>query len=191
VGRFVALHVRAAPSRDPHVPNRILAMTSPRHAPAAIAVLAAVALGSAGCSGGVRLPRIPSPPAVPTPTAQRAPTTEVYQPLDARQRINDHASRLADGIARWREVRGQGLPQSMRDLALTTAADGRPAFTEILKDHWFQPYAYSPLDEASGRFQLASAGPNGQFGDGDDLTVTRMPGDPRIETYGFTQHPGG
>jgi hypothetical protein len=133
---------------------------------------------------------VPPPPAVPTPSAGRAPTTEVNHPLSPRQRIDDHAARLADGVARWREVKGGGMPQSLRDLTLTLAADGRPCFSEVLKDHWFQPYAYTVLDERGGRFQLASAGQNGRFGDGDDLTATRGPGDPRVETYGFTAHAG-
>jgi hypothetical protein len=119
-----------------------------------------------------------------------SPTTGVEHPLDPQPRLDDHAQRLADGIARWREVRGQRLPGSVRDLALTIALDGEPCFTEILKDHWEHPYAYSPIDDASGRFQLASAGPNGQFGDGDDLRTERFPGDPRVRTYGFTWHVG-
>ena len=145
------------------------------------------ALVLAGCSGGMALP---PPPVVPTPAANRAPTTAVNHPLSARQRIDDHAARLADGVARYREVSGSAMPQSMRDLAITMGADGRPCFTEILKDHWFQPYAYSVVDERSGRFQLTSAGANGQFGDGDDLTAVRGPGDARVETYGFTARAG-
>jgi hypothetical protein len=120
----------------------------------------------------------------------RSPTTEVYHPLDPNARINDHAQRLADGVARWREVKQGGLPLNLRDLALTMAADGEPCFTEILKDHWYHPYAYVRLDERSGRFALVSAGQNGGLGDGDDLHVERGPGDPRVRTYGYTWHMG-
>jgi hypothetical protein len=155
--------------------------------PLSVAVASALSLLLGACSGGLR---VPSMPAAAAPSTGHAPTTEVSHDLSARQRIDDHAARLGDGIARFREVKGDVLPQTLRELALTMAADGRPCFTEILKDHWFQPYAYSPLDERSGRFQLASAGPNGQFGDGDDLTATGQPGDPRTETYGFTRHSG-
>ena len=56
--------------------------------------------------------------------------------------------------------------------------------------HWYHPYAYVRLDDASGRFALVSAGPNGTLGDGDDLRVDRGPGDPRVRTYGFTWHQG-
>src|SRR5438093_11909262 len=129
-----------------------------------------------------------SPPATLAPGAGDAPTTEVNHPLSARQRLEDHANRLADGIARYREVNGARLPGTMRELALTVAADGKPCFTEVLKDHWWQPYAYAPLDEASGRFRLASAGPNGTFGDGDDLTTVRLPGDAGVEPYGVARH---
>ncbi len=132
----------------------------------------------------------PPPPAVGAPVAGYAPKTEVSHDLGARQRIEDHVARLGDGIARYREVKGERLPQTLRELSLTLAADGRPCFTEVLKDHWYQPYAFSALDERSGRFQLASAGPNGQFGDGDDLSASGGPGDPRMETYGFTRHAG-
>jgi|GEM_PF-3173120 len=145
------------------------------------------ALVVAGCANG---PSLPPPPLVPSPAANRAPTTDVNHPLAPRQRLDDHASRLADGIARYREVSGSALPQTLRDLAITMAADGRPCFTEVLKDHWFQPYAYTTVEPTSGRFQLTSAGPNGQFGDGDDLTVVRGPGDGRIETYGYTARAG-
>ena len=140
------------------------------------AALAAVAvLALAACTSGVNT---------------HSPTTEVYHPLDPVTRINDHAQRLADGIARWREVKGGGLPLSIRDLALTMAADGQSCFTEILKDHWYHPYAYVRLDDQRGTFSLVSAGPNGALGDGDDLQVQRGPGDPRVRTYGYTWHMG-
>lgn len=119
-----------------------------------------------------------------------SPTTEVEHPLDPRPRLDDHAQRLADGIARFREVKGPRLPLTVRDLALTMAADGESCFTEILKDHWYHPYSYSPVDDASGRFLLISAGPDGQFGDGDDVRAERGPGDPRVRTYGFTWRQG-
>ena len=140
-----------------------------------LATFAVAALALAGCTTGVNT---------------RGPTTEVYHPLDPNTRINDHAQRLADGVARWREVKGGGLPLSVRDLALTMAADGQSCFTEILKDHWYHPYAYVRLDDASGQFALVSAGPNGTLGDGDDLRVARGPGDPRVRTYGYTWHQG-
>lgn len=150
-------------------------------------VAPSLALVLAACAGA---PSLPPPPLVPSPVAGRAPTTEVNHPLSPRQRIDDHAARLGDGVARYREVSNAAMPQSLRDLALTMGADCRPCFTEILKDHWFQPYAYAVVDERAGRFQLTSAGPNGQFGDGDDLTAVRGPGDARVETYGFTAHAG-
>ena len=142
--------------------------------PLVLASTVLVALASAGCTSGLG----------------GSPTTSVQHALDPHPRLDDHAQRLADGVARWREVRGPSLPGSQRDLALTIAADGQPCFTEILKDHWAHPYAYSPIEPGSGRFLLASAGANGQFGDGDDLRVERHPGDPRVRTYGFTWHPG-
>lgn len=172
------------------------------------AFCAFAALASAGCSAlpalpsppplptislptpSLPTPSVPAPPLVPSPMAGRAPTTEVSNALGPRERLDAHASRLADGVARYREVSGGGMPQSLRDLALTMAADGRPCFTEILKDHWFQPYAYAVVDERAGRFQLASAGQNGQFGDRDDLAAVRGPGDARVETYGFTARAG-
>ena len=118
----------------------------------------------------------------------KTPTTEMSHPLDPQQRINDHAQRLADGIARYLEVKGH-TPLTQRDLALAIANDGQPCFTEILKDHWWHPYAYAPLD-TRGRFQLVSAGPNGLLGDGDDLRVDRGPGDASVRTYGYSWHPG-
>ena len=112
----------------------------------------------------------------------RTPTTEISHTLGPQERINDHAQRLADGVARYREVKGH-MPLTQRDMALAIAADGQPCFTEILKDHWWHPYAYAPLSEAGGRFQLVSAGPDGLLGDGDDLRVERGP-------YGYTWHQG-
>lgn len=150
----------------------------------------------AACAGGPSIPvppmpRIPAPAASLSPGGGRAPTTEIVHELGPRERLNDHASRLADGVARWREVNGGAhMPQSVRDLTLTMAADGSPCFSEVLKDHWFQPYAYSVVNEGAGQFQLASAGPNGRFGDGDDLSVVRGPGDPRTESYGYTPRAG-
>jgi hypothetical protein len=155
--------------------------------PLSVAVASALSLLLGACASGLQAPSMPAAPAT---AAGHAPTTEISHDLSARQRIDDHAVRLGDGIARFREVKGDRMPQTLRELALTLAADGRPCFTEILKDHWFQPYAYSPRDERAGRFQLTSAGPNGQFGDGDDLSASGQSGDPRIETYGFTFHPG-
>lgn len=125
-----------------------------------------------------------------TACAGRTPTTAVSHPLDAPTRLNDHATRLADGIARYREVMGSEMPASIRDLSLTVGRDGKSCFTENLKDQWFHPYAYSPVSDAAGTFQLASAGPDGQFGSGDDLQVSRGPGDPRMRTYGYTYHDG-
>lgn len=122
--------------------------------------------------------------------AGRTPTTEISHPLDAWTRLNDHATRLADGIARYREVMGAEMPASLRDLALTVGRDGTSCFTENLKDQWFRPYAYSSTNDAAGTFQLASAGPDGQFGTGDDLQLSRGPGDPRMRTYGYTYHDG-
>src|SRR5947207_9897494 len=81
------------------------------------------------------------PPAVGAPVAGYAPKTAVTHDLAARQRIEDHVSRLGDGIARYREVKGERLPQTLRELALTMAADGRPCFTEGVKDLWVQPDA--------------------------------------------------
>ena len=147
----------------------------------------------AACAGGpsIPMPSIPAPPAVAAPSGGRAPTTSVVHELGPRDRLNDHAARLADGVARWREVNGNNvMPQSIRDLTLTMAADGRPCFSEVLKDHWFQPYAYSVVNAGAGQFQLASAGPDGRFGDGDDLSVVRGPGDARTESYGYTAHAG-
>lgn len=120
----------------------------------------------------------------------RTPTTEVSHPLPAGPRLADHATRVADGIARFREVKGAALPASLRDLSMTIGLDGTSCFSENLKDHWFHPYAYAPISAASGTFQLATAGQNGQFGDGDDLQVSRGPGDPRVRTYGYTLHAG-
>lgn len=122
--------------------------------------------------------------------AGRTPTTEVNHPLGASARLSDHAARVADGIARYREVKGATMPATLRELTLTIGADGSSCLTENLKDHWFHPYAYAPLDANAGTFQLASAGPDGQFGTGDDLTATRGPGDPRVNTYGYTLHAG-
>ena len=119
----------------------------------------------------------------------RTPTTEISHSLGAQERINDHAQRLADGVARYLEVKGH-TPLTQRDMALAISVDGQPCFMEVLKDHWWHPYAYAPLSESSGRFQLVSAGPNGLLGDGDDLRVERGPGDPRVRTYGFTWHQG-
>ncbi len=144
---------------------------------------AAAALLLPGCA---RLRALPGPATAFSPT----PTTELEHPLDARARIEDHAQRLADGIARYREATGGRMPQTQRDLALQMASDGAPCFTEILKDHWFQPYAYMVTDESRGQFALVSAGANGLLGDGDDLRVDRGPGDPRVRTYGFTWHAG-
>jgi len=122
--------------------------------------------------------------------AGRTPTTEVNHPLGASARLADHATRVGDGIARYREVKGATLPATLRELSLTMGVDGSSCFTENLKDHWFHPYAFAPVDAGSGRFQLASAGPDGQFGTGDDLQATRGPGDPRMSTYGYTLHAG-
>jgi hypothetical protein len=123
-------------------------------------------------------------------TSGASPTTAVSQPLDPNQRLHDHAQRLADGVARYREATQNRMPLAMRDLALQMATDGQPCFTEQLKDHWFQPYAYSVTNEAAGTFSLVSAGPSGRLGDGDDLRVDRGPGDPRVRTYGYTMHVG-
>ena len=87
-------------------------------------------------------------------------------------------------------MKGATLPSSLRELSLTIGLDGTSCFTENLKDHWFHPYAFAPVDPNAGTFQLASAGPNGQFGDGDDLQTTRGPGDARVRTYGYTLHSG-
>jgi hypothetical protein len=141
------------------------------HASLAVASAALAALGLSAC-------HVTSQPVAP-----------VVHPLTAGERIVDHAQRLADGIARYREVMGQTLPQHVRDLTLTIARDGKPCFTEIVKDHWFHPYSYAPLDLANGVFVLQSAGPNSQFGDADDLRIERGPGDPRVRTYGWTYHP--
>jgi hypothetical protein len=117
-----------------------------------------------------------------------SPTTPVTQPLDAQARLYDHAQRLADGVARYRDATQGRMPQTMRDLALQIAADGQPCFTEQLKDHWFQPYAYAVTSEPAGTFSLVSAGPSGRLGDGDDLRIDRGPGDPSVRTYGYTFH---
>ena len=122
--------------------------------------------------------------------AGRTPTTEVSHPLGAWDRLNDHTIRVADGIARYREVQGAAMPASLRDLSLTIGLDGQSCFTENLKDHWFHPYAYAPINAAAGTFTLASAGPDGQFGTRDDLSAQRGPGDPRMRTYGYTLHAG-
>ena len=74
-------------------------------------------------------------------------------------------------------------------MALAIARDGESCFTEVLKDHWWHPYAYAPID-VGGNFELVSAGPNGLLGDGDDLRVRRGPGDARVRTYGYTWHQG-
>jgi hypothetical protein len=118
----------------------------------------------------------------------RSPTTEVSHPLDPRQRLDDHAARLADGVARYRDATGGRMPQTTRDLALQMANDGQPCFSEVLKDHWFQPYAYSVTSDARSTFQLVSAGANGALGDGDDLRVERGPGDAAVRRYGYTSH---
>lgn len=121
---------------------------------------------------------------------ESGPPSPVVHPLTPQTRIRDHAQRLSDGIARYREVKGSKLPMDVRELTLTLSRDGQSCFTENLKDHWFHPYAYSPVDERSGTFVLASAGQNGQLGDADDLRVERGPGDPRVRTYGWTWHDG-
>lgn len=148
--------------------------------------LLAAALAALVVSGCARMRALPSPGTA----FSRTPTTEIDHPLGPQARIDDHATRLADGVARYREATGGRMPQSQRDLALQMATDGMPCFTEVLKDHWFQPYAYMVTDEASGRFALVSAGADGLLGDGDDLRADRGPGDPRVRTYGFTWHPG-
>ncbi len=122
--------------------------------------------------------------------AGRTPTTNVNHPLGAADRLTDHTTRVADGIARYREVKGAALPASLRELSLTIGIDGTSCFTENLKDHWFHPYAFTPVNAASGTFQLVTAGPDGQFGTRDDLQLTRGPGDPRMRTYGYTLHAG-
>jgi hypothetical protein len=144
--------------------------------PAAVLPVLALAAALAGCAQF---------------TSGASPTTPVSQPLDAQVRITDHAQRLADGVARYRDATGGRMPLTMRDLALQIAPDGQPCFTEVLKDHWFQPYAYSVTSEAAGTFSLVSAGANGALGDGDDLRIDRGPGDPRVRTYGYTPHVGG
>jgi hypothetical protein len=142
------------------------------HRPFAFAVLAASAVPAlCGC-------HVTSQPVAP-----------VIHPLTAEQRIVDHSARLSDGVARYREVKGAQMPDAIRDLTLTIAADGKPCFTEIIKDHWFHPYSYAPLDASRGTFVLQSAGANSQFGDADDLRIERGPGDPRVRTYGWTPHP--
>ena len=116
------------------------------------------------------------------------PVAPVTHPLTAGQRLYDHAERIADGVARYRDVKGAQMPENLRDLALVIARDGKPCFTEIVKDHWFKPYTFAPLDFARGTFVLQSAGPNGQFGDADDLRIERGPGDASRRTYGYTPH---
>ena len=133
-------------------------------------------LALASCRGGGSAP------------GDRAPTTTVVHELSAQARLNDHAERLSGGIARWREVFPGTMPGTMRDLALTMAADCRPCFTEVLKDQWFQPYRYAPVSDGAGTFSLTSAGRDGKFGTSDDLSTTRGPGDASLETYGFTPH---
>lgn len=130
------------------------------------------------------------PAALLAACAGRTPTTEINHPLDARARIEDHAMRLSDAVARYRAAKGATLPSTLRELALTLGVDGRPCFTENLKDFWYHPYAYAPMNAAAGSFQLASAGRDGQFGTGDDLTVTTGPGEPGVRSYGYTFHPG-
>ena len=116
------------------------------------------------------------------------PVAPVTHPLSAGARLVDHAQRIADGVARYREMTGAAMPDNLRDLALVIARDGKPCFTEIVKDHWFRPYTFAPLSLERGTFVLQSAGPNGQFGDADDLRIERGPGDAAVRTYGYTTH---
>ncbi len=70
------------------------------------------------------------------------------------------------------EMNNSGLPQSL-DALTKDQADGMPPLLEsaALNDSWGNPFQYKRL--SSYKFEIRSAGADGQFGNSDDLTYPK------------------
>ena len=57
------------------------------------------------------------------------------------------------------------LPRSLSELTRGQIGNG-PYLEDVFRDPWDHPYCYTSI---RGEVSLISAGPNGEFGDSDDL----------------------
>ena len=66
-------------------------------------------------------------------------------------------------------MNNSGLPQSL-DALTKDQADGMPPLIEAknLNDSWGHPFQYKRV--SSYKFEIRSAGPDGQMGSADDIT---------------------
>ncbi len=67
------------------------------------------------------------------------------------------------------EMNSSGLPQSL-DALTKDQADGLPPLLEskVLNDSWGNPFQYKRI--SSYKYEIRSAGPDGQMGNQDDIT---------------------
>src|SRR5262245_43833869 len=90
-----------------------------------------------------------------------------------RAKAQSDVSCIADAVRIFR-AKTRRLPASLNELAIPDASGCR-VLEELPRDPWAHEYELRDHGEPRGTF-VVSAGPNGVFGDGDDVsarTITR------------------
>src|SRR5262245_13572443 len=89
-----------------------------------------------------------------------------------RAKAQSDVSCIADAVRSFR-AKTRRLPASLNELAIPDAG-GRSFLEELPRDPWGHAYEQRDHGEPRGTF-VVSAGPNGVFGDGDDVSARTIP----------------